>query len=55
MSTSQGVDVQSAAQFSFPSTHVGCVFNEGTIGSAFAFVFSFVHTAIVFIVVMGIP
>jgi hypothetical protein len=59
MSTSQGVNVQSAAQFSLPSTHVGCVLSEGTIGSAFrvAFVISLVHTAMVTVLidVMGIP
>jgi hypothetical protein len=57
LSTFHGVAVESGAQFSWPSTHsaADCGIGEGTMGSALAFAFSFVHVVIVLSPVIGIP
>ena len=54
-STSHGVDEAPGAQFTEPSTHSMGDVVCGTMGSALAFAFSLVHTAIELSMVRGIP
>jgi hypothetical protein len=57
MSTAHGVEEESGAQYSWPSTHFisVCAVSGGTIGSALELAFSFVHVVMVLSPVMGIP